>query len=470
MNEDLTTYSKTAQLGDKTLLGAVVIASAASLALSAAVADAVMGYTLTAALFVFAFAVYGLFKGHAVTRYGLTLALVCLVALHIQLAQGQLEFHFGVFVLLAFLMVYQDWKLVVFGAALFAVHHVVFDRLQAAGLGFYCTTEADFARIVLHATYVIVQAGIEILLVIKTNAIVRQGEQLTQLVSAVNTPKGIALNTSQLKPDAEDAVRLQQCFNRMDQVIQAVRSSADSVEHASMEIASASQDMRERTEQTAQSLESAAHNMRSLSEGMGASASMAAEANDIASKASNIAREGGEEVDGVVSTMDEISQSSRRIAEIIGVIDGIAFQTNILALNAAVEAARAGENGRGFAVVATEVRALAGRSANAAKEIKTLIQASVESVEAGSDRVSRAGATMQSVVQSISDVSNIIHSLAERSKVQAGEVSALGHTIAVMDQQTQQNAAMVEELASSAEAMNAQAREMVETVSEFTRG
>ena len=469
MNDSLT-YSKTAQLGDKTLLGAVAVASAASLALSATVVDSVMGYTLTAALFVFSFAVYGVFKGREITRYGLTLALVCIVALQIQLAQGQLEFHFGVFVLLAFLMVYQDWKVILFGAALFAVHHIVFDRLQAAGLGFYCTTEANFGRIVLHATYVVVQSGIEIMMVIKTQAIVRQGEQLTQLVSAVNTPQGISLNTKHLQPDAEDAVRLQQCFNRMDGVIQSVRSSADSVEHASMEIASASQDMRERTEQTAQNLETAAHNMRSLSEGMGASAHMASQANDIASNASSIARNGGEEVDGVVNTMNEISQSSRRIAEIIGVIDGIAFQTNILALNAAVEAARAGENGRGFAVVATEVRALAGRSANAAKEIKTLIQASVESVETGTERVSRAGATMQSVVQSIADVSNIIGSLAERSKVQAGEVSTLGQTIAMMDQQTQQNAAMVEELASSAEAMNAQAREMVETVSEFSRG
>jgi len=463
------TYSKTAQLGDKTLLSAVAIASAASLALSATVADAVLGYTLTAALFVFAFAVYGVFKGQQITRYGLTLALVCLVALQIQLAQGQLEYHFGVFVLLAFLMVYQDWKLIVFGAALFAVHHVLFDRLQAAGLGFYCTTEADFARIVLHATYVIVQSGVEIMMVIKTSDIVREGDQLAQLVAAVNTPQGIALNTKRLQPDMDGSVQLQQCFNRMDEVIQSVRSSADSVEHASIEISSASQDMRLRTEQTAQSLESAAHNMRSLSEGMGASAHMAAQANDIASNASSIARNGGDEVDGVVSTMNEISQSSRRIAEIIGVIDGIAFQTNILALNAAVEAARAGENGRGFAVVATEVRALAGRSANAAKEIKTLIQASVESVEAGSERVSRAGSTMQSVVQSIADVSNIIGSLAERSKVQAGEVSTLGHTIAVMDQQTQQNAAMVEELAASAESMTAQARVMVETVSEFVR-
>ncbi|MBP6484077.1 MAG: methyl-accepting chemotaxis protein, partial [Rhodoferax sp.] len=177
--------------------------------------------------------------------------------------------------------------------------------------------------------------------------------------------------------------------------------------------------------------------------------------------------QGGEVVGQVVETMKGINESSRKIADIIGVIDGIAFQTNILALNAAVEAARAGEQGRGFAVVATEVRALAGRSADAAKEIKGLIGASVERVEHGTALVDKAGATMTEVVTSIKRVADIVSEISASSNEQSLGVAQIGEAVSMMDQTTQQNAALVEEMAAAAASLNGQANELVQAVSVF---
>jgi methyl-accepting chemotaxis protein len=196
-------------------------------------------------------------------------------------------------------------------------------------------------------------------------------------------------------------------------------------------------------------------------------AESARQANQLAQSASEVAAQGGSVVSEVVVTMKGINDSSHKISEIISVIDGIAFQTNILALNAAVEAARAGEQGRGFAVVATEVRSLAGRSAQAAKEIKDLISASVDRVEAGTLLVDRAGATMQEVVSSIRRVTEIMGEISIASDEQSHGVAEMVEAISQMDQVTQQNAALVEEMAAAAESLNAQAQELVGTVAVF---
>jgi methyl-accepting chemotaxis protein len=193
-------------------------------------------------------------------------------------------------------------------------------------------------------------------------------------------------------------------------------------------------------------------------------------ANQLASEASVVATEGGEVVHQVVETMKGINDSSRKIADIISVIDGIAFQTNILALNAAVEAARAGEQGRGFAVVASEVRSLAGRSADAAKEIKTLINTSVERVEQGTMLVDKAGETMGKVVASIKRVTDIMVEISASSNEQSAGVSQVGEAVTHMDNATQQNAALVEEMAAAASSLKTQAQEMVQTVSTFKLG
>jgi methyl-accepting chemotaxis protein len=196
-------------------------------------------------------------------------------------------------------------------------------------------------------------------------------------------------------------------------------------------------------------------------------ADSARQANELALSASGVAVQGGEVVGQVVQTMKHINESSRKISDIISVIDGIAFQTNILALNAAVEAARAGEQGRGFAVVASEVRSLAGRSAEAAREIKSLINASVERVEHGSALVDKAGATMTDVVASIRRVTDIVGEIATASSEQAGGVSQVGDAVTQMDKSTQQNAALVEEMAAAAMSLKTQAQDLVQVVSTF---
>jgi methyl-accepting chemotaxis protein len=250
-------------------------------------------------------------------------------------------------------------------------------------------------------------------------------------------------------------------------VVANVRQSSESVATASSQIAQGNNDLSTRTEQQASALEETASSMEELGATVRQNADSARQANQLALSASSVAVQGGEVVACVVETMRDINESSRKIGDIISVIDGIAFQTNILALNAAVEAARAGEQGRGFAVVASEVRSLAGRSAEAAKEIKSLIKASMERVEHGSALVDRAGATMTDVVGSIRRVTDIVGEIAAASSEQASGVGQVGEAVTQMDKATQQNAALVEEMAAAAMSLKSQAQELVQVVAAF---
>jgi methyl-accepting chemotaxis protein len=251
------------------------------------------------------------------------------------------------------------------------------------------------------------------------------------------------------------------------QMVSQVRSSTDSISTASAEIATGNQDLSQRTEQTASNLQQAASSMEQLTGTVKQSADSARQANQLASSAAEVAARGGAVVSRVVSTMDEINSSSKKISDIIGVIDGIAFQTNILALNAAVEAARAGEQGRGFAVVAGEVRNLAQRSAEAAKEIKALIGASVDKVESGSKLVADAGKTMQEIVGSVQRVTDIIGEISAAASEQSDGIGQVNTSVVQLDQMTQQNAALVEQSAAAAESLKDQAARLAQVVGTF---
>ncbi len=255
--------------------------------------------------------------------------------------------------------------------------------------------------------------------------------------------------------------------DRFAKIVGAVRQGSDSVATASAEIAQGNNDLSARTENQASALEQTAASMEELSSQVRQNADNAAQANQLAQNASSVAMQGGAVVGQVVDTMQGINEASRKISDIISVIDGIAFQTNILALNAAVEAARAGEQGRGFAVVASEVRSLAGRSAEAAKEIKTLIDTSVQRVEAGNALVNQAGSTMQEMVASIRRVTDIVGEISSASAEQSLGVSQVGEAVTQMDQVTQQNAALVEQMAAAASSLKTQAQELVQTVAVF---
>ncbi len=272
----------------------------------------------------------------------------------------------------------------------------------------------------------------------------------------------------------DETGRLLQALRTMNanlsRTVSGIRSGAETISSASSQIAAGNADLSSRTEEQAASLEETAASMEEMASTVKQNAENARQANNLAASASAVAGRGGQVVSEVVETMTAISASSNKISEIVSVIDGIAFQTNILALNAAVEAARAGEQGKGFAVVASEVRSLAQRSANAAKEIKVLIEDSVSKVSVGAAQVERAGATMQEIVTSVKRVTDIMDEITTASEEQSSGVDQVNIAISQMDEVTQQNAALVEESAAAAGAMQDQANELVRAVATFRIG
>jgi methyl-accepting chemotaxis protein len=457
--------------GDSLMAVALVLYAGTSVVL--AVAHERPGLGLLATLvWAFAAALPGLIgyltaRGSLASRLLMATSLTAQVALHIQVSAGMVEFHFGVFVTLALLLVYLDWRPVLLSAALFAVHHVLFDRLQAAGWGVYCLTQPNFPTIIVHALYVVVQTAFEVFLILQLSRSVRDNAEVASLARHLQSGQGIVLNMQPVAVQAPLAVELKGALTRMETAIETVRQATQGIEAASADITQGNQSLSERTEQTASNLEETSSSMAHLTSTVKQSADSATQANLLASQAAAVAQRGGQVVNQVVDTMSDINQSSRKIADIIGVIDGIAFQTNILALNAAVEAARAGEQGRGFAVVAGEVRLLAQRSAQAAKEIKDLITASVDKVQGGSALVQQAGSTMEEIVLSVKRVSDIIGEISSAAAEQRDGIDQINTAIGQLESMTQQNSALVEESTAAAAELNVQARRMVDVIALF---
>jgi methyl-accepting chemotaxis protein len=601
--------------------------------------------------FVVPFAIWKTAPGSFLLRIAIATGLVFNVAINIQASHGLIEMHFGVFGILAFLLAYRDWKVIVYAAALVAVHHLVFNYLQAANYGIWVFRNgADFGIVFVHAAFVVFETAILVMLAVQfENELIRlaalanaaerisngdlsskidvsnndavglllqsvgriqdslehfvtaqkklatkhaegfiseridtsklsgvygnMADEINQLVkshidvkmqvvdvvseyargdfsrdferlpaekakitAAMDSVKNALVNISQeieMLADAgaqgdfskrakandfefifkkmltnlndlmatsdevfNDTLRLSNAlaqgdltqtitteypagtFNNVKNALNGtvenlkalvgeIKESSDTINTAAQEIAAGNNDLSHRTEEQAASLEETAASMQELTSTVQTNSENAKYANELAKASSNIARKGVSVVGQVVTTMEGINESSRKVVDIITVIDGIAFQTNILALNAAVEAARAGEQGRGFAVVATEVRSLAQRAAAAAGEIKNLISDSVDKVQDGTQLVARAGKTMEDIVNSIESVSATISAITSASVEQNSGIQQVNMAIGQMDDVTQQNAALVEEAAAAAEALEDQARNLSVTVGNF---
>jgi methyl-accepting chemotaxis protein len=547
-------------------------------------------------------------SGALLTRCTIAAALMVFTALHIHQMHGMIEMHFGVFVLLAFLLFYRDWVPLVVAVGVVAVHHFVFDFMQRSGAGVWVfAANTGFNIVLIHAAYALFETGLLIVMAVRLQAeieavgcdpaeLARVSQELARGNVAVDVPTAgatagsLALAMAAMRHELQRAVtgagevlaavaagdlsrraqtessgefaRLNNHVNktvdflatfsgnqnqliqranagdfsgrceisglagyqlemtnglnqlvgsvesfvnhfgevqsalargdltkpisqvyagRLDElrrdtnrtaeqltkIVGRIRVAADEISHASAEIARGNLDLSTRTEEQASALAQTVHAMQEVTAAVNHNAENASKANELSLTASQIAGRGGEVVSEVITTMQGISMSSGKIADIIGVIQDIAFQTNLLALNAAVEAARAGEQGRGFAVVASEVRALAGRSATAAKEIKTLISDSVDRVDTGAKLVRRAGDTMSEIVQSIGRVTALVGEIAALSREQSSGINSVSRSISQMDQVTQQNAALVEEAAAAADRMAGEAQQLRESVLVF---
>jgi methyl-accepting chemotaxis protein len=407
--------------------------------------------------------------GSLMTRSSIAASVMVFAGLHIHQAAGMSELHFGIFVLLAVLLVYRSWFVIFVAAAVIAVHHLSFNYLQQWGYGVVCFTKPGLGVVLSHAAYVVVEAAVlSYLSVLMHRELVESAELDARVLALAAGGNGdIDLSSTSIKVQSQTAKGLEAVVATLHATILSVRQGTDTIATASSQIAAGNMDLSSRTEQQASSLEETAASMEELTSTVKQNADNARQANQLAVSASGVAVKGGAVVAQVVDTMSAINTSSKKIVDIIGVIDGIAFQTNILALNAAVEAARAGEQGRGFAVVAAEVRNLAQRSAAAAKEIKTLISDSVDKVEEGSKQVAEAGKTMDEIVGSVKRVTDIMAEITAASQEQTQGIEQVNQAITQMDQVTQQNAALVEQAAAAASSLQEQASELSQVVSVF---
>src|SRR5471030_1522681 len=326
-------------------------------------------------------------------------------------------------------------------------------------------TRANWLAITIASAVIAAVAGMGLMLTRKLVTSLKEAVKIAQTVAAGDLTYNIVVTSK------DETGQLLQALKEMNDslvlIVGQVRTGTDTIATASGQIASGNLDLSSRTEQQASSLEETASSMEELTSTVKQNADNAQQANELAESASDVALKGGAVVTQVIHTMGSIDESAKKIVEIIGVIDGIAFQTNILALNAAVEAARAGEQGRGFAVVASEVRNLAHRSAAAAKEIKTLIDDSVEKVETGSAQVGQAGSTMSEIVDSVRRVSDIMGEISTATREQTEGIEQINDAVAQMDSVTQQNAALVEQAAATAGSLQQQAAHLTEAVQVF---
>jgi methyl-accepting chemotaxis protein len=390
------------------------------------------------------FAVHAAAPGSLLSRLVLSVGGMLLVGLNIQLSAGMPEMHFAVFVFLAFVLSYRDWRPIVAAAATIAVHHVLFDRLQAAGVPVFCLQQPDFGQIVVHALFVVVQTGVEVYMSLRMERDARESAELRALC-ALDDRGHLSLRANEVMVRSDTAKIVQVALVQLAGVVQEVQQTARAVSGTAQSMSDDTDQLGQRTREAADHLQAATAAMGQLETAAAASAQEAQQALQLAQQQNAVVSTCGELVQESVHTMQAIHTGAKQITDIVSTIDSFAFRTNLLALNAAVEAARAGEHGRGFAVVATEVRALAQNSAQAAREIRTLVARSLSDATRGEEAIGRAGASMRDVQHQAEQVRGLMQQLSQHAQQQSVE---LGHATAAaqrVDEMTRANTAMVDD-------------------------
>ncbi|WP_427184676.1 methyl-accepting chemotaxis protein [Bordetella bronchialis] len=402
------------------------------------------------------------------TRLVVASALMVFAALQIHLMSGMTEMHFGVFVLLSLLLAYRDWRPIACAAIVIAIHHVSFNFLQQWGYGVSCFTTPGLGILALHAGYVVVQAGALGWLAWRMEKDAVTAEELARLSAHLGREAGaFDLRFGRLDMNSELAGAFKATMDQVHRTMSHVRMGVLSMSAASHELMQGNTQLEERTRIQADSLQRTVASMQMLADNVHNNAANADTAAKLAAAARQVAGTGSQAVTEVAGVMGEIRQEAQKISEITGLIDSIAFQTNILALNAAVEAARAGESGRGFAVVASEVRALAQRSATAAKDIRGLITASLDKTDNGARKADDAAAVMGEIVESVERVATIVSEIGHASQTQRAGIDEVNAAVAEIDDLTRQNATLVGTAATASSALESQAAQLMDAIGVF---
>ncbi|SAL48274.1 methyl-accepting chemotaxis sensory transducer [Caballeronia udeis] len=406
--------------------------------------------------------------GALVTRLFLAASLMTFAALQIHQERGLTELHFGVFVLMSFLLAYRDWRPILCAACVIAVHHFTFNYLQLAGLGAYCFTEPAWSTVLLHAAYVVGQAGLLIFIARHMRADAQTGRELAVLGENLSRQEGqFDLRLPPMELEGASSRTFKDTLNAIHDAMRGITATIDQMAASSDNIAAENNILSQEFATQAETLNATNTAMGQIAQRVRQSAEHAASANGLARQTSTAAQQSEQVVSEVVDKMNEIDQAVHRMGDMITMIESIAFQTNLLALNASVEAARAGSHGRGFSVVAEEVRTLAHRSASAAREIKGLIGDSLQRVETGSTLATRAGAAMRHVVGHVEDVARLIEHISTSSDAQSHDVDRFSHGMEKMDAMLERDVQHVKGVASASASLREKARTLREAMSIF---